>query len=115
MIGIKQKHQVLSFQAEQTVNRKISGFRAALVRPTKISKRAEKRWADFKKITYFKNKNKKFQKFVLIKSGLLVQFSSENFFLERFNQFSMWKSDFENQNFEMFEEVVHKFGNLMMI
>ena len=31
MIGIKQKYQVLSFQTEQTVNRKKSGFRAALV------------------------------------------------------------------------------------
>ena len=29
MIGIKQKNQVLSFQTEQTVNRKISGFRTA--------------------------------------------------------------------------------------
>ena len=30
--------------------------------------------------------------------------------LERFNQFSTLKSDFENQNFEMFEEVVENFG-----
>jgi hypothetical protein len=30
--------------------------------------------------------------------------------LERFNQFSTLKNDFENQNFEMFEEVVHTFG-----
>ena len=29
MIGIKQKYQVFSFQTEQTVNRKKSGFRAA--------------------------------------------------------------------------------------
>ena len=26
------------------------------------------------------------------------------------NQFSTLKSDFENQNFEMFEEIVHNFG-----
>ena len=31
-------------------------------------------------------------------------------FLERFDQFSTLKNDFENQNFEMFEEVVHNFG-----
>ena len=31
-------------------------------------------------------------------------------FLERFNQFSMLKNDFENKNFEMFKEVVHKLG-----
>ena len=34
----------------------------------------------------------------------------KTFFLERFNQFSTLKNDFENQNFEMFEEVVHSFG-----
>ena len=32
MIGIKQKYQVFSFQTEQTVNRKKSGFRAAHVK-----------------------------------------------------------------------------------
>ena len=30
--------------------------------------------------------------------------------LERFGQFLTLKNDSENQNFEMFEEVVHKFG-----
>jgi hypothetical protein len=35
----------------------------------------------------------------------------KNFFGERFNQFSTLKNDFENQNFEMFEKVVHIFGN----
>ena len=30
--------------------------------------------------------------------------------MERFGQFSKLKNDFENQNFEMFEEVVHNFG-----
>jgi hypothetical protein len=29
---------------------------------------------------------------------------------ERFDQFSALKNYFENQNFEMFEEVVHNFG-----
>ena len=29
---------------------------------------------------------------------------------ERFDQFSTLKNDFENQNFQMFEEVVHNFG-----
>ena len=47
----------------------------------------------------------------LVKVGLLVQYSSQKFFLERFDQFSTLKNDFENQNFEMFEvEVVHNFG-----
>ena len=31
-------------------------------------------------------------------------------FLEIFNQFSTLKNYFENQNFEMLEEVVHNFG-----
>ena len=39
--------------------------------------------------------------------GLLV---FKQFFLERFNQISTLKNDFENQNFEMFGEVVHNFG-----
>ena len=30
--------------------------------------------------------------------------------LENFCQFSKLKNDFENQKFEMFEEVVHNFG-----
>ena len=45
-----------------------------------------------------------------MKVGLLVQYFSQNFFLEKFNQFSTLKNDFENQNFEMFNEVVHNFG-----
>ena len=32
------------------------------------------------------------------------------FLVERFDQFSTLKNDFENQNFEMLEEVVHNFG-----
>ena len=78
------------------------------VRPTKIVNRAEKNWAHFQKIKYFKNQN--FQKKFLLKVGLLVQYSSKNFFFERFDQFSTQKNDFENQNFEMFVEVVHNFG-----
>ena len=30
--------------------------------------------------------------------------------MERFNQFSKLKNDFENKNFEIFEEFVHNFG-----
>jgi hypothetical protein len=61
------------------------------------------------KIKYFKNPN--FQKKKnLIKVGLPVQYSTQRFFFERFNQFSTFKNDFENQNFEMFEEVVHNFS-----
>ena len=34
----------------------------------------------------------------------------KEFFFERFDQFSTQKNDFENQNFEMLEEVVYNFG-----
>ena len=57
---------------------------------------------------YLKNQN--FQKKCLLKVGLLVKYSSQNFFLERFNQFLTQKNDFESTNFEMFQEVVHNFG-----
>ena len=30
--------------------------------------------------------------------------------MERYNQFSALENNFENQNFEMLEEVVHNFG-----
>ena len=60
--------------------------------------RANKNWAPFQKIKYFKNQT--FQEHYLSKDGLLVQ---RNFFFERFDQFSAL-------NFEMFEEVVHNFG-----
>ena len=30
--------------------------------------------------------------------------------MERFNQFSTLENDLENQNFKMFEEIVHNFG-----
>ena len=30
--------------------------------------------------------------------------------MERFNQLSTLNNEFENQNFQMFEEVVHNFG-----
>ena len=45
-----------------------------------------------------------------MKVGLQVQYSSKKKILERFNQFLTLKNDFENQNFEMFEAVVHNFG-----
>ena len=47
---------------------------------------------------------------LIIKVGLLIKYSKRNLSLERFDQFSTLKNDFENQNFEMFEEVVHNFG-----
>ena len=68
---------------------------------------ADKNWSHLKKIKYLRNK--KFQNTFLIKVGVPVQYFSKNFFLERFDQFSTLKYDFETQNFEMFEEVVHKF------
>ena len=52
--------------------------------------------------------NKVFQKSKFLKTFGLLFF--KEFFLERFDQFSTLKNDFENQNFEMFEEVVHNFG-----
>ena len=48
------------------------------------------------------------KKFIKTRS-LTPIFFNKNFF-ERFNQFSMMKNDFENQNFETFQEVVHNFG-----
>ena len=78
------------------------------VRPIKIMNRADKNWAHFQKVKYFKNPN--FQKHSLIKVGLLVQYFSKKFSFERFDQFATLKTDFENQNFEMHEEVVHNFG-----
>ena len=41
---------------------------------------------------------------------LLIKYSSLKFFLERFDQFLMLKNDFENQNFVIFDKVVHNFG-----
>ena len=56
-------------------------------------------------------KKSKFSK--KLKVGLLVHYSLQEKKLERFDwfdRFSTLKNDFENQNFEMFEEVVHNFG-----
>ena len=70
-----------------------------------------KYWKEQKKVghiekKYFKNeKNICFHK----KCSPSSMFFKE-IFLERFNQFSMLKNDFENKNFEMFKEVVHKLG-----
>ena len=50
---------------------------------------------------YLKNQN--FQKHFLLKVGLKEK-------MERFDQSSTLKNDFENQNFEMFKEVVYNFG-----
>ena len=46
-----------------------------------------------------KNQNQNFQK----------HFFNKRFF-ERFDQFLTQKNEFESTNFEMFEEVVHNFG-----
>ena len=46
----------------------------------------------------------------LMKVGVLINYSSQNFFFERFDQFLMLKNDFENQNFVIFANVVHNFG-----
>jgi hypothetical protein len=72
--------------------------------------RANKNWAPFQKIKYFKNQT--FQKHYLSKDGLLVQ---RKIFFERFDQFSALKNDIENLNFEMFEEVVHNYSDASFI
>ena len=41
-----------------------------------------------------------------------MKYFSQKFFLERFNQFWTLKNDFETQNFEIFDKVVHNFGKL---
>ena len=58
----------------------------------------------FRKKSTLKSKLKK-----IIKVGLLVQYPSQILFLKRFNQFSILKINFENQKFQMFEEIVHNF------
>ena len=60
--------------------------------------------------TVFKNQNFEKKQHFLLEFGLLVKYSSEGKKWERFDQFSTLKNDFANQNFEMFEEVVHNFG-----
>ena len=57
---------------------------------------------------YFKNQS--FQNISLIYVGLLIKYSSQIFFLERFDQFLTLKNDFEEQNFDVFGEVVQNFG-----
>ena len=52
----------------------------------------------------------KFSKTFFIKFWSPNLNSSKNLFLERLDQFSTMKNDFENQNFEMFEKNVHNFG-----
>ena len=37
-------------------------------------------------------------------------FLTEKIFLARFDQFQTLKNDFETQNFEIFDKVVHNFG-----
>ena len=56
--------------------------------------------------TFLENKvpQKSKLKKIIIKVGLLVQYSSKNL------EFSTLINDFENQNFEIFEEVVLNFG-----
>ena len=52
----------------------IFSLNLVIVRLTKIMNRADKNWAQFKKIKYLKNQN--FQKDFLMKVGLLVQYYS---------------------------------------
>ena len=42
-----------------------------------------------------------------MKVGLIIKYSSQNFF---FDKFYTLRNNFETQNFEMFDKVVHNFG-----
>ena len=57
---------------------------------------------------YFKNQN--FQKLFYIKSWSPSPIFFKEIFLGKIRPIFNTKNDFENQNFEMFEEVVHNFG-----
>ena len=52
----------------------------------------------------------KFSKEIINKSYLVSNILHNRKNLERLDQFSTLKNDFESQNFEMFEEVDHNFG-----
>ena len=73
-----------------------------IIRLTKIINRADKNWAHFKKIKYLKNQN--IQKIFLIKVGLLVQYSSQNFSFGKIQPIFKTEKLVESQNFEMFKE-----------
>ena len=68
-------------------------------------------WAD-KKGHIFRKWKYVFKKSKILKASFTKSWSPriQRFFLERFNQLLALKNDFENQNFEMFEEVVHNLG-----
>ena len=68
--------------------------------------RADKNWSYFYKIQYVKH-----QYFQIIKNwSPNANFFLKEFFLKGFDQFSTMKNNFENQNFDMFEEVAYNFG-----
>ena len=52
----------------------------------------------------------KFSKEIINKRYLVSNILHNRKNLERLDQFSTLKNDFESQNFEMFEEVDHNFG-----
>ena len=68
--------------------------------------RADNNWLHFRKIKYFK----KLSKISIMKVGLLTKYSSQKNNFERFDQFYTLKNDFQTQNFEIFDKVVHNFG-----
>ena len=51
----------------------------------------------------------------LIKVGFLRQYSIQKKNWERFDQFQTLKNDFETQNFEVFDKVVHNFGKYLSL
>ena len=62
---------------------------------TKIMNRADKNWTLFYDIKYFINQS--FQIISIINIGFLIKYASP-------------KNDFETQNVEIFDKVVHNFG-----
>ena len=63
--------------------------------------RADKNWAYFQEIKYFKN-------FINTSWSPNQVFFTEK--MERCDQFQTLKNDFETQNCEMFDKVVHNYG-----
>ena len=87
----------------------ISLLNNVIVRPTKIMKIADKKWAHFQKTKYSKNQ-KSSKDFICKRWSPSKIFFTEKKNSERFRWFLMPKNDFESTNFSNFEKVLHNFG-----
>ena len=79
-----------------------------MLRLTKIMNRADKNWAHFYEIKYFKNQ--RFQKISLIQISLLIKYSSQKKKFEKIRSILDTEKDSESMNFAIFNKVVHNFG-----